>query len=100
MICNQCGFQLKEPAKFCPRCGSPVILPQNAPNTPPQNISMPPFPETPPRKEKKQAAIGFAVLSLVLAAILILQNLGIVGPVAGSSGTRSGSLEGKGYASA
>ncbi len=100
MICNQCGFQLKEPAKFCPRCGSPVILPQNTPNTPPQNISMPPFPETPPRKEKKQAAIGFAVLSLVLAAILILQNLGIVGLVAGSSGSRSGALEGKGYASA
>lgn len=81
MICHQCGLKLMEEAKFCPRCGAPAM----------------PSPERPVQKKVGLPTVLLAVLSAILAVILILQNSGVVGLVAGKGTAR---LEGKGYASA
>lgn len=30
MFCNKCGNQLRDGAKFCPKCGSPITVPANS----------------------------------------------------------------------
>ncbi|MCI8549476.1 MAG: zinc-ribbon domain-containing protein [Lachnospiraceae bacterium] len=117
MFCNHCGFELEPNTKFCPRCGalqaqsqavpekapaSPPPVPRTASPTPPSGETQPPYPappvqENPAQKKKGKSTVLFAVLSVILAVILVLQNLGIVGLLAGKGTSR---LEGKGYASA
>ena len=111
MIYPQCGLEAAEQAKYCPRCGAPMASRQHTQEIPPQAISEPP--NTPPvsdspageplpGKKKSRAALGFAVLSLILAVILVLQNLGIIGLIPGPADGSPGQerMEGKGYGSA
>ncbi len=104
MTCSQCGFESAEQAKFCPRCGAPAVPEKHTQQMPIQSLPEPP--KAPPAqkplrgKKKSRAAAGFAILSLILAAILVLQNLGIVGLVTGSAGAAPGRMEGTGYGSA
>lgn len=44
MFCKNCGFQMKDTAKFCPKCGTANTPP---PPTPPQQSNFPPQPNTP-----------------------------------------------------
>jgi hypothetical protein len=77
MLCVKCNAQLKENARFCPACGSPVAsvapppIPQAAPAPPPppvpQAAPAPPSPPVPqaapappsPPKQRPQIPAGF-----------------------------------------
>ncbi|MCI8504997.1 MAG: zinc ribbon domain-containing protein [Lachnospiraceae bacterium] len=102
MTCSHCGLELIENAKFCPRCGAPATPPPKTPTPPPaQDASTPPACQVPVRKKKGSATVCFALLSLILAVVLVLQNLGIIGLI-GETDRSSARMrmEGAGYASA
>ena len=116
MFCSHCSFELDPNTKFCPRCGAPQAHPQSVPeeapapppSTPPAESSLQPSQEAQapysapsvqdkPLQKKGKPTVLLAALSAILAVVLALQNLGIVGLIAGNG---SGRMEGKGCASA
>ena len=125
MFCRTCGSPMQEGVKFCRKCGSPVSAweteaagsmqtggeevsespspsPQaESPAWQPQTVqapySVPPSQKKPIQKKKGKSTVLLTVLCAILAVVLVLQNLGLVGLVAGKGTLR---IEGKGYASA
>lgn len=102
MTCNHCGLEIGENEKFCPRCGAPAGSPPPA-----SGYSPAPVPAGPAAKGKNRAAFLWAAAAAALAVLLLLQNLGLVGLIAGS-GTKNhenkssvrAQVEGAGYDSA
>lgn len=65
MFCKQCGTALGDNAKYCPKCGTPVVQRQTA-----QTVLEPPQKRTqPPEKPKKN---GTKILAIILSAVLVL----------------------------
>lgn len=84
-FCPKCGSEVKEGSLFCTNCGATV--------TPRASATV-----KPAGAKKSAAAWVFAAIALVLAIVLVLQNLGLVGTLRGS-GTAD-RLEGPGSDSA
>lgn len=68
MFCGKCGASVKDSAKFCMTCGSPVIPIQ--PEAPPAPIEqeVPAIPPAPVKRSKKKLVIWLIIAALILAA--------------------------------
>lgn len=125
MFCRKCGSPIQEGVKFCRNCGCPVSAweteTSDSTQTKGENVSefsapghqaepsiqqsqtiqapypVPPIQKKSAQKKKGKSTILLAVLSVILAVVLVLQNLGLIGLVTGKGTLR---IEGKGYASA
>ena len=98
-FCIQCGQELDPGVRFCPKCGAPVIPPEQMPPAQPEPIPEPPqdafvpgpaeihepAPETPPQKpqkpEKPPKSGGRTALIIVLV-IALIAVLGVAGFIA------------------
>lgn len=92
MFCKNCGFQMKDTAKFCPKCGTantpPPIPPQPSNFTPQQNPSFSPNAQSIAVKTKKPLII-VGVGIVILIVIIIAFCIGFTGHVAGG-GSKGG----------
>lgn len=56
MICKNCGMDIQQPGKFCPRCGTPIQLPPQEPIVQQQPVQQPvqPIVVQPPQQQYVQ----------------------------------------------
>lgn len=83
MFCKNCGNELKDGLKFCPKCGSPVM-----PERQPEEVVYA-RPEGEKKRNMNISSIILGVLAAALAVILVLQNLSILPSLSGSRGAIS-----------
>ncbi|MDY4444226.1 MAG: zinc-ribbon domain-containing protein [Butyricicoccus sp.] len=67
MFCKNCGTQLKDEARFCPKCGTPVGVNQQNPDN--QDSYTPPQPPAP--KKWKDSYTIFALIGVFAVAIAL-----------------------------
>lgn len=95
MFCKNCGFQMKDTAKFCPKCGTastpPPIPPQPSNFTLQQNPSFSPTAQSIAVKTKKNLIppIIVGVGIVILIVIIIAFCIGFTGSGAGG-GSKGG----------
>ena len=76
MFCKNCGFQMKDTAKFCPKCGTANTPP---PPTPPQQSNFTPQPNTPQQSPSFSSTVqSTAVKTKKNLLPLIIVGVGIV----------------------
>lgn len=94
MFCKNCGFQLKDTAKFCPKCGTantpPPIPPQPSNFAPQQNSSFSPNAQSIAVKTKKPLIPLIIVGIVILIVIIIAFCIGFTGFGGASGGSKGG----------
>lgn len=94
MFCKNCGFQLKDTAKFCPKCGTantpPPIPPQPSNFTQQQNSSFSPNAQSIAVKTKKPLIPLIIVGIVILIVIIIAFCIGFTGRGGVSGGSKGG----------
>ena len=64
MFCNQCGAQLKDGARFCPKCGAPV-------GKPAAGVAVPPQPMNAPKKRRRAPVVVAGLLCVAVAGAAV-----------------------------
>ncbi len=90
MFCRSCGKENAHGAAFCVSCG--VKLEAQPYTPPPQAHPCAEQPAVRPAKKRNAPAIALGVLSVMLAAALMLSFLGVFGGAAGTFGAASKSF--------
>lgn len=94
MFCPSCGAQNSDNARFCTRCGTPLVKPVERINVPPAPQPAPPqqpaapAPQPAPARKRPKTGviIGIAAactLALVIGVVAILHGTGIIGSIGG-----------------
>ena len=87
MFCKNCGFQIKDTARFCPKCGAANTPP---PIPPQQNSSFSPNAQSIAVKTKKPLIPLIIVGIVILIVIIIAFCIGFTGRGGVSGGSKGG----------